>query len=177
MRSTCKTQNSGLGSKEEKQRDPINQPSRCNTQEGLLTVAQTGDSNLLGGRAHQTANWASFLYAKKTYYQHITYGLQGDWLHVCKAVLLVQTSRATCLQSNPIGTNFAGICSNLKQFYWYKWRRLLFKLRLPWASQLSRGLFYWVHIDWLAPGHPMGAGNPTISQKLKPKSRPPASPT
>ena len=38
----CKTQNSGLCSKEEKPRDPINQPSRCNTQEGLLTVAQTG---------------------------------------------------------------------------------------------------------------------------------------
>ena len=90
----CKTQNSGLGSKEEKQRDPINQPSRCNTQEGLLTVVQTGDSNLLGGRAPRTANWASFLYAKRTYYQHITYELQGDWLHVCKAVLLVQTSRA-----------------------------------------------------------------------------------
>ena len=64
-------------------------------QEGLLTVAQTGDSDLLGGRAHRTANWASFLYAKKhTYYQHITYGLQSDWLHVCKAILLVQTSRA-----------------------------------------------------------------------------------
>ena len=38
----CKTQNSGLCSKEEKPRDPINQSSRCNTQEGLLTVAQTG---------------------------------------------------------------------------------------------------------------------------------------
>ena len=38
----CKTQNSGLRSKEEKPRDPISQPSRCNTQEGLLTVAQTG---------------------------------------------------------------------------------------------------------------------------------------
>ena len=41
---------------------------------------------------------------KKTHYQHITYGLQSDWLHVCKAILLVQTSRATCLQSNSIGT-------------------------------------------------------------------------
>ena len=93
----CKTQNSGLRSKEEKPRDPINQPSRCNTQEGLLSVVQTGDCDLLGGRAHRTANWASFLYAKKkkkTYYQHITYGLQSDWLHVCKAILLVQTSRA-----------------------------------------------------------------------------------
>ena len=47
----CKTQNSGLPSKEEKPRDPINQPSRCTTQEGLLSVAQTGDSDLLGGRA------------------------------------------------------------------------------------------------------------------------------
>ena len=57
----CKTQNSGLRSKEEKPRNPINQPSRCNTQEGLLSVVQTGDSDLLGGRAHRTANWASFL--------------------------------------------------------------------------------------------------------------------
>ena len=64
--SNCKIQNSGLRSKEEKPRDPMNQPSRCNTQEGLLSVAQTGDSDLLGGRAHLTANWASFLYAKKT---------------------------------------------------------------------------------------------------------------
>ena len=31
---------------------------------------------------------------RKPYYQHITYGLQSDWLHVCKAILLVQTSRA-----------------------------------------------------------------------------------
>ena len=109
----CKTQNSGLRSKEEKPRDPINQSSRCNMQEGLLLVAQTGDYDLLGGRAHRTANWASLLYAKKPYYQHITYGLQSDWLHVCKAILLVQTSWATCLQSNPIGTNGAGFCSNL----------------------------------------------------------------
>ena len=52
----------------------------------------------------------------------------------------------TCLQSNPIGTNFAGFCSNLKQSYWYKRRGLLFKLRRPRASQLSRGLLlgaYW----------------------------------
>ena len=33
-------------------------------------------------------------YRKKPYYQHITYGLQSDWLHVCKAILLVQTSLA-----------------------------------------------------------------------------------
>ena len=138
--SYCKTQNSGLRSKEEKLRDPINQSSRCNTQEGLLSVAQTGDSDLLGGRAHRTANWASLLYAKKPYYQHITYGLQSDWLHVCKSILLVQTSQATCLQNNPIGTNFTGFCSNLKQFYWYKWHGLLFKLRSLLAFQLSQRL-------------------------------------
>ena len=27
--------------------------------------------------------------------------------------------------------------------------------------------FYWVHIDWLAPGYPMGAGNPTISRETE----------
>ena len=54
----CKTQNSGLCSKEEKPRDPINEPSRCNTQEGLLSAAQPGDPDLLGGRAHRI--WGSF---------------------------------------------------------------------------------------------------------------------
>ena len=94
---------------------------------------------------------------KKPYYQHITYRLQSDWLHVCKAILLVQTSRATCLQSNPIGTNFAGFCSNLKQFYWYKRRGLLFKLRRPLAFQLSRGLLLGAH--WLAGSRsPDGGG-------------------
>ena len=166
VNSYCKTQNSGLRSKEEKPRDPINQPSRCNAQEGLLSVAQTGDSDLLGGRAHPEQQIGQAFYMlKKKYYQHITYGLQSDWLHVCKAILLVQTSRATCLQSNPIGTNFAGLGSNLKQFYWYKRCGLLFKLRQPLAFQLSR--FYWVHIDWLAPGHPMGAGNPAISRETE----------
>ena len=81
---------------------PINQPSRCNTQEGLLPVAQTGDSDLLGGRAPRTANWASFIcsilhtgckvigytFAKQSYW----YKLRG--LHVYKAILLAQTSRA-----------------------------------------------------------------------------------
>ena len=96
-----------------------------------------------------------FICKKKPYYQHITYGLQSDWLHVCKAVLLVQTSRATCLQSNSIGTNGAGFCSNLGAGGLFS----------------SPAGFCWVHIDWLAPGHPMGAGNPTISRKPKPKSR------
>ena len=123
----CKTQNLGLRSKEEKPRDSVNQPSRCNTQEGLLSDVQTGDSDLLGGRAHQTANWVSFYMPKKpilsAYYIRVT-----KWL-------------VTRLQSNPVGTNFPGFGSNLKQFYWYKQRGLLFKLRRPWAFQLSRGLF------------------------------------
>ena len=110
----CKTQNSGLHSKEEKPRDPINEPSRCNMQEGLLSVAQTGDSDLLGGKAPRTANWASF-YGQKPHYQHITYGLQRDCLHVCKAILLVPTSQ------------------------------LWFKLRCPRAFQLSRGLLLGVY--------------------------------
>ena len=98
----CKTQNSGLRSKEEKPRDPINQPSRCNAQEGLLSVVQTGDSDLLGGRAHRTANWASFIcsmlhtgykvigymFAKQSYW----YKLRG-LLFKLKAILLVQTAR------------------------------------------------------------------------------------
>ena len=89
----CKTQNSGLRSKEEKPRDPIDQSSRCNTQEGLLSVAQTGDSDLLGAE-HTEQQIGQAFYRQKPFYQHITYGLQSDWLHVCKAVVLVQTSRA-----------------------------------------------------------------------------------
>ena len=106
----CKTQNSGLRSKEENPRNPINQPSRCNTQEGVLSVAQTGDSDLLGGGAHRTANWASFLYAKKNHTisilhtgykvigytfakQSYWYKLRGLWFKL-KAILLVQTARA-----------------------------------------------------------------------------------
>ena len=57
----------------------------------------------------------------------------------------------TCLQSNFIGTNFAGFYSNLGV-------RGLFSS--PFVS-------YWVHIDWLAPGYLMGAGNPTISQETE----------
>ena len=52
----------------------------------------------------------------------------------------------TCLQSNFIGQNFHGLFSNLGV-------RGLF--------QLSHDMFpfsYWVHVDWLAPGGPMGQG-------------------
>ena len=132
-------------------------------QEGLLSVAQTGDSDLLGGRAPRTANWVSFLYAKKNilsaYYIRVT-----KWL-------------VTRLQSNPIGTNFAGFGSNLKQFYWYKRRGLLFKLRCPQAFQLSRGLFTGcILIGWLQVTR-WGRGIPPFHRKPKPKSRPPASPS
>ena len=79
-----------------------------------------GDSDLLGGRAPRTANWASFIcsmlpmgykvigymFAKQSYW----YKLRG-LLFKFKAILLVQRARA------------------------------FFKLRRPWASQLSRGLF------------------------------------
>ena len=63
----------------------------------------------------------------------------------------------TCLQSNPIGTNFAGFGSNLKQFYWYKRRGPLFKLRRPLAFQLSCGLLLGAY--WLAGSRsPDGGG-------------------
>ena len=85
-----------------------------------MSVAQTGDSDLLGRRAHQTANRASFIcsmlhsgykvigymFAKQSYW----YKLRG-LLFKFKAILLVQTVRA------------------------------FFKLRRPQASQLSPGLF------------------------------------
>ena len=158
----CKTQNSGLPPKEEKTARPNEPVQQMQHQEGLLSVAQTGDSDLLGGRAHRTANWASFYRQKNTlsaYYTRVT-----KWL-------------VTCLQSNPIGTNFAGFCSNLKQFYWYKRRGLLFKLRCPQAFQLSRGLFTGcILIGWLQVTR-WGRGIPPFHGKLKPKSRPPASPS
>ena len=66
----------------------------------------------------------------------------------------------TCLQSNFIGTNFRG---------------LLFKLRRPRVFS-SPFIFYWAHIDWLAPGYLMGAGNPTISGETETQVRVPASP-
>ena len=51
-----------------------------------------------------------------------------------------------------------------KQSYWYKLRGLLFKLKAILLVQTAR--------DFL-----LGAGNPTISRKPKPKSRLPASPS
>ena len=83
----------------------------------------------------------------------------------------------TCLQSNLIGTNFAGFCSKLRQFYWYKLHGLLFKLRCPRAFQLSRRLFTGcILIGWLQVTR-WGRGIPPFHRKLKPKSRLPASPS
>ena len=159
----CKTQNSGLRSKEEKPRDPISQSSRCNTQEGLLMVVQTGWLWSPVRQSTLNSKLGELFIDKKTilsaYYIRVT-----KWL-------------VTCLQSNPIGTNFAGFCSNLKQFYWYKQRGLLFKLRRPRAFQLSRGLFTGcILIGWLQVTR-WGRGIPPFHGKPKPKSRPPASPS
>ena len=57
----------------------------------------------------------------------------------------------TSLQSNFIGTNFVGFCSNLG---------VLGLFSSPFVS-------YWVHIDWLSPSYLMDAGNPTISRETE----------
>ena len=88
-------------------------------------LRKPGDSDLLGGRAPQTANWASF-YRQKN---HII-----SMLHTGYKVIGYTFTKQFYWY------NFAGFCSNLKQFYWYKWCGLLFKLRRPWAFQLSHGL-------------------------------------
>ena len=57
---------------------------------------------------------------------------QIEQVFICKKTILsayyirVTKWLVTRLQSNPIGTNFAGFGSYLMQFYWYKRRRLLF---------------------------------------------------
>ena len=135
----------------------MNQSSRCTTQEGLLSVAQTGWLWSPGRQSTPNSKLGKLLWAKKptlsAYYIQVT-----KWL-------------VTCLQSNPIGTNFTGymftkqfywynfvgFCSNLKQFYWYKRRKLLFKLRRPRAFQLSHGLLLGAY--WLAGSRsPDGGG-------------------
>ena len=159
----CKTQNLGLRSKEEKPHDPMNQSSRWNTQEGLLSVVQTGWLWSPGRHSTPNSKLGKLFIGKKTilsaYYIRVT-----KWL-------------VTCLQSNLIGTNFVGFCSNLKQLYWYKQRGLLFKLRRPRAFQLSRGLFTGcILIGWLQVTR-WGRGILPFHGKLKPESRPPASPS
>ena len=175
----CKTQNSSLRSKEEKLRDPINQPSRRNKQEDLLSVAQTGDCDLLRGRAPRTANWASFLYAKKYIYILSAYYIQATkWL-------------VARLQSNPIGTNFAGYMFT-KQSYWHKLRGFWFKLKAillvqmaqafvqtqapAGFSALPRAFTGCILIGWLQVIQ-WGQGILPFQRKPKPKSQPHASPS
>ena len=60
-----------------------------------------------------------------------------------------------------------------KQFYWYKLTRAFVQ---TWAFE-GFSVFphvpfvsFWAPVDWLAPGGPMGAGNPTTSGRSKPRS-------
>ena len=136
----CKTQNSGLRSKEEKPRWPNKPAQQMQHARGFIVGCANGWLWSPGRQSTPNSKLGKLFIDKKSilsaYYIQVT-----KWL-------------VTCLQSNPIGTNFAGymftkqfywynfagFCSNLKQFYWYKRRGLLFKLRRPRASQLSRGL-------------------------------------
>ena len=157
----------------------MNQSSRCNTQEGYI-VGCTHRVTLISWEAEHPEQQIgqAFYMQKKTHAISILHtGYKVIGYTFAKQSYWVQTSRATCLQSNPIGTNFAGFCSNLKQFYWYKRCGLLFKLRRPWASQLSRGLFTGCILIGRLQVTRWGWGIPPFHGKLKPKSRPPASPT
>lgn len=70
---------SGCRPKREKPRDSINQSSRCNKQEDLLTIAQPGASGLQGGRAPRTIP-ASFYGQKNT---TLAYQIQvTTWLDI-----------------------------------------------------------------------------------------------
>ena len=55
-------------SKEEKPRDPINQSSRCNMQEGLLTVVQTGWLWSPGRQSTPNSKLGKLFINKKPYY-------------------------------------------------------------------------------------------------------------
>ena len=123
---------------------------------GFIVGLLSGDSDLLGGRAHRTANWASFICSiSHTGYKVIGYMFtkQPYWhklrglLFKFKAILLVQTVRA------------------------------FFKLRRPRASQLSRRLFTGCTLIGRLQVTRWGRGIPPFHGKPKPKSRPPASPS
>ena len=75
----------------------------------------------------------------------------------------------TCLQSNPIGTNFAGYMFT-KQFYWYNFAGFCSNLG---ARRAFTGC---ILIGWLQVTR-WGWGIPPFHGKPKPKSRPPASPS
>ena len=148
----CKTQNSGLRSKEEKPRDPKKPAQQMQHARGFIVGCANGWL-WSPGRQSTAANWASFIcsmlhmgykvigymFAKQSYW----YKLRG-LLFKFKAILLVQTVRA------------------------------FFKLRRPRASQLSRGLFTGCTlIGWLQVTR-WGRGIPPFHGKPKPKSWPPA---
>ena len=140
---TCKTQNLGLHSKEEKPRDPINQPSRYN-------------ASSPGRQSTPNSKLGKLFICKKNI-------LSAYHIWVTKWLV-------TRLQSNPIGTNFAGFGSNLKQFYWYKGHGLWFKLRHPRAFTGCILIGRLQVTRW-------GRGIPPFHGKPKPKSRLPASPS
>ena len=89
----------------------------------------------------------------------------------------------TCLQSNPIRTNFAGYMFT-KQSYRHKLRGLLFKLKAillvqmaqAFVSALSRAFTGCILIGWLQVTR-WGWGISPFHGKPKPKSRLPASPS
>ena len=63
----------------------------------------------------------------------------------------------TCLQSSPIGTNFEGFCSNLKQFYWCRQRGLFPNLGARGLLSSLAGFLLGAH--WLAGSRsPDGGG-------------------
>ena len=108
----CKTQNSGLRSKEEKPRDPISQSSRCNTQEGLLTVAQTGDSDLWSPGRQSTPNskLGKLFICKKTKGQfrapHPFGGYVGTWIKETSGLRVVdQPSHVNQMMGTHISLN------------------------------------------------------------------------
>ena len=112
------------------------------TQEGLLTVANR--VTLISWEAEHTKQQLG-----QAFYRQKKNILSAYYIRVTKWLV-------TCLQSNPIGTNLAGYMFT-KQFYWYKQRGLLFKLRCPRAFQLSHGLLLGAY--WLAGSRsPDGGG-------------------
>ena len=158
----CKTQNSGLRSKEGKTARPNEPVQQTQHARGFIVGCTNGVTLISWEAEHTEQQIGQAFIVKNPHYQHVTYGLQSDWLHVCKAILLVQTSRATCLQKQFYWYNFAGFCSNLG----------------------ARGLFSspagfftgCILIGWLQVTR-WGRGILPFHGKPKPKSRPPASPS
>ena len=118
-------------------------------------------------------------------------------IFICKKIILsayyirVTKWLVTHLQSNPIGTNFAGYMFT-KQSYWHKLRGFWFKLKAillvqmaqafvqtqapAGFSALPRAFTGCILIGWLQVTR-WGRGILPFHGKPKPKSRPPASPS